>query len=207
MIKSITRIIAVVLVLVLVAGATFWVGTRAGFIHNAKPIVSSTQLGASYKDIAELSVEEYVFTNVAKREDPGKVVAGWGVPLTGNNIMFTYDGTVKAGIKDASKISVDVNDSSRTVTIDSPKVEITESKIDPATITVYDQSMNPFNQIKVQETMEFVAQEEEAAREKAIDSGLLDRAEKRTEELLTSHTKALLAGTDTSDYTVEVRWK
>lgn len=207
MLKAVSRIIAALLVVVLILAAGFWVGTRGGLIHNAKPIVSSTQLGASYKDIAELSVEEYVFTNVAKREDPGKIIAGWGIPFTGNNIMFTYDGTVKAGIKDASKIDVKVNDGSKKVTINSPKVEITESKIDPATITVYDQSMNPFNQIKVQEIMEFVAQEEDAARQKAIDSGLLDRAEKRSAELLESHTKALLAGTDAADYTVEVNWK
>ena len=93
------------------------------------------------------------------------------------------------------------------MTVTSPKVEITESKIDPATITVYDQSMNPFNQVKVQETMEFVAQEEQAARDKATENGLLDRAEKRTEELLTAHTEALLKGTGQEGYTIEVKWK
>ncbi|MHA6554719.1 DUF4230 domain-containing protein [Corynebacterium pyruviciproducens] len=207
MIKRATKLGAVLVVLVLLVAAFFWAGGHFGLLRNGKPIVSSTTLGESYKDIAELSVEEYDFTNVARREDPGKVLAGWGVPFTGNNIMFTYDGKVKAGIKDASQITAEVNDATHKVTVTSPKVEITESKIDPATITVYDQSMNPFNQVKVQETMEFVAQEEQAARDKATENGLLDRAEKRTEELLTAHTEALLKGTGQEGYTIEVKWK
>lgn len=71
--------------------------------------MTSEQLQASFKDIAELSTEEYAFTSVAKHERPGKELFAKHVPLTGNSFLVTFDGTVKAGVKDLSKVAVDVD--------------------------------------------------------------------------------------------------
>lgn len=169
--------------------------------------IDSTTVAGSFKSIAELSAEEYNFTNVGKYNEDERGFIGWTIPLTGKNFLLTYDGTVKAGVKDMSAIDVSFDDSSSRVVLEVPEVEVTSTHIDPNSITVYDQSMNPFNQFEVGDLSTFLAAEEKTAREKAISLGLLDRASDRVTELLTAQVEALTEGTDKEGYNVVVEWK
>ena len=164
--------------------------------------MTSTTIGASLGDIAELSVEEYVFSDVGKFDQEGLEVLGVRVPFTGRNFLVTYDGRVTAGIKDASLIDVHLADNA--IEISLPNVEVLESHIDAESVKVYDQTMNPINQLRVEDVTGFIADREADAREKAIASGLLDRAGQHVEELARAHATALVAGTDMEDYEVRV---
>ena len=164
--------------------------------------VTSTTIGASLGDIAQLSVEEYVFSDVGKFDQEGLEVLGVRVPFTGRNFLVTYDGRVTAGIKDASLIDVHLADNA--IEISLPNVEVLESHIDADSVKVYDQTMNPINQLRVEDVTGFIADREADAREKAIASGLLDRAGQHAEELARAHATALVAGTDMEDYEVRV---
>ena len=86
----------------------------------------------------------------------------------------------------------------------SKSVEVLESHIDADSVKVYDQTMNPINQLRVEDVTGFIADREADAREKAIASGLLDRAGQHAEELARAHATALVAGTDMEDYEVRV---
>lgn len=170
--------------------------------------VTSTTIGASLGDIAQLSVEEYVFSDVGKFDQEGLEVLGVRVPFTGRNFLVTYDGRVTAGIKDASLIDVRLADGE--VNVQLPEVEVLESHIDADSVKVYDQTMNPINQLRVEDVTGFIADREADAREKAIASGLLDRAGQHAEELVRAHVAALVAGTEYEDYEVRVSrglWK
>lgn len=170
--------------------------------------VTSTTIGASLGDIAQLSVEEYVFSDVGKFDQEGLEVLGVRVPFTGRNFLVTYDGRVTAGIKDASLIDVSLADGE--VDVQLPEVEVLESHIDADSVKVYDQTMNPINQLRVEDITGFIADREADAREKAIASGLLDRAGQHAEELVRAHVAALVAGTEYEDYEVRVSrglWK
>ena len=176
--------------------------TRPALLSWREGEVTSTTIGASLGDIAQLSVEEYVFSDVGKFDQEGLEVLGVRVPFTGRNFLVTYDGRVTAGIKDASLIDVHLADDA--IEISLPNVEVLESRIDADSVKVYDQTMNPINQLRVEDVTGFIADREADAREKAIASGLLDRAGQHAEELARAHATALVAGTDMEDYEVRV---
>ena len=176
--------------------------TRPALLSWREGEVTSTTIGASLGDIAQLSVEEYVFSDVGRFDQEGLEVLGVRVPFTGRNFLVTYDGRVTAGIKDASLIDVQLADGE--VDVQLPEVEVLESHIDADSVKVYDQTMNPINQLRVEDVTGFIADREADAREKAIASGLLDRAGQHAEELVRAHVAALVAGTEYEDYEVRV---
>nr|WP_256477994.1 DUF4230 domain-containing protein [Corynebacterium stercoris] len=153
-----------------------------------------------------MSVEEYVYSNVGSYDKEGLTLRGFEVPFTGRNFLVTYDGTVSAGVRDVTRIVVDIDDLSRTITVRVPKVEVLSSTIDSSSVTVHDQSMNPLNQVRVDDVTRFISEQERLAQEKAVERGLLDRASARVEELLASHARAVAAGTSLDGYDVRVRW-
>jgi len=176
--------------------------TRPALLSWREGEVTSTTIGASLGDIAQLSVEEYVFSDVGRFDQEGLEVLGVRVPFTGRNFLVTYDGRVTAGIKDASLIDVQLADGE--VNVQLPRVEVLESHIDADSVKVYDQTMNPINQLRVEDVTGFITDREADAREKAIASGLLDRAGQHAEELVRAHVAALVAGTEYEDYEVRV---
>lgn len=189
--------IAVVAIVALVLALT-----RPALFGMGEEKVESTTIGASLSDIAQLATEEYAFSDVGKFDQAGLEVLGMRVPFTGRNFLVTYDGRVTAGIRDASLI--DVTSGDQTIDITLPEVEVLESHIDADSVQVYDQTMNPINQLRVEDVTGFIADREADAREKAVSAGLLERAEERAEELVRSHVTALVAGTDMEGYEVRV---
>lgn len=166
--------------------------------------VTSDTIRNSFDSIAELSVEEYNFTNIGKFSEDNKELFGVGVPLTGKNALITYDGTVKAGIKDITAVEVDIDDTLQTITIRLPKTEVLSSSIEPDSIQQYDQSNNVLNQINAEDIAELLSTEEDNAEETAVDNGLLDRAETRSEDLFRKHVEALVEGTNMASYDVKI---
>ena len=194
---ALASVIAVVTIVALVLALT-----RPALLNWREGEVTSTTIGASLGDIAELATEEYVFSDVGKFDQEGLEVLGVRVPFTGRNFLVTYDGRVTAGIKDASLMDVHLADDA--IEISLPNVEVLESHIDADSVKVYDQTMNPINQLRVEDVTGFIAGREADAREKAIASGLLDRAGQHAEELARAHVTALVAGTEYEDYEVRV---
>lgn len=193
--------------LVLLAVAVVFGLLRLGVLPGQRTSVTSATIQSSFNDVAELSTQEYDFTDVGKYSEDNKEVLGVEVPLTGSSFLVTYSGTVKAGIKDASAVTVDVDDSSRTVTVTSPAVQVLSTSIDPDTVTTYDQSLNPLNQTEVSDVTGFLSDQEQAEEDKAVEGGLLTKAQARAEALLAEQVEATLKGTEQEDYTVKVTFK
>lgn len=199
--RTVPGVLMVVLMALLVVGGLY----NAGYFSD-RDEVTSEQVGASFKDIAELSTEEYAFTSVAKHENPGKEIFGQHVPLTGNSFLVTFDGTVKAGVKDLTRVNVKVDNDANKIVLRAPRSEVISTEIDPNSMTVFDQSLNPFNPVKVSEAAKLLADEEKNAEKKAVDDGLLRRADDRVKELLVTHTQALVERTDEEAYEIVVEW-
>lgn len=198
-------VVAILAILALLAAAL--VAARPALFGMGTSSITSEDLGASFHDIAELSTEEYAFSRVGSFDQEGFQVAGHTVPFTGRNFLVTFDGEVKAGVRSADQIRAEVDDSASTLTITSPRVEVLESHINPDSITVYDQSMNPLNQVRVEDVSGFLSEQERIAQDAAVQQGLLDRARTRTEDLLRSHGEALIEGTAMKDYAVNIAWQ
>ena len=193
---SVVAVLAVLaLVLVLLRPAIFERGERT---------MDSATIGGQFNGIAELATEEYVYSSVGKFDDEGLRLLGVRVPFTGKNFLVSYEGKVTAGIKDASQITVDVDDADQTVTVRLPRAEVLDSTWTQGSSEVWDQTLNPINQIKVEDVTEFVDSRRELEKQKAIDGGLLDRARARAEGLARSHMEALIEGTNLEGYEVKV---
>lgn len=149
-------------------------------------------------------MEEYNFTNIGEFSEENREFFGVGVPLTGKNALITYDGTVKAGIRDITAVEVDINVTLPTITVSLPKTEVLSSSIEPDSIQQYDQSNNILNQINAEDIAELLSTEEDNAAEIAVDKRLLDRAETRSEDLFRKHVEALVEGTNMASYDVKI---
>ena len=192
-------VVAVLAVLALVL-----VLLRPAIFERGEHTMDSATIGGQFNDIAELATEEYVYSSVGKFDDEGLRLLGVRVPFTGKNFLVSYEGKVTAGIKDASQITVDVDDADKTVTVRLPRAEVLDSTWTQGSSEVWDQTMNPINQITVEDVTEFVDSRRQVEKQKAIDGGLLDRAQARAEELARSHMEALIEGTNLEGYDVKV---
>ncbi|MFP7707199.1 DUF4230 domain-containing protein [Trueperella sp. LYQ141] len=181
-------------------------GISIKIFSHPEPEITGQTIKNSFEDLAELAVEEYRFTGVGKFSDEGRQILGWSVPFTGKSFLVTYSGTIKAGISDIEKIDVNIDDGARKVVLVVPEPQVLSSAIDPASIEQYDQTFNPINQFSVSDITDFLNTETKRATSEALAGGLLERAQKRSEELLSIQAKSMLAGTQAADYQIEVRW-
>lgn len=198
-------LMALAAAIVLAAGLIF-IATRPPWFSESEGRVTAESIGASFNQIAELGVEEYVYSNVGSFDKDGLMLRGFEIPFTGRNFLVSFDGKVTAGVKHADQINVEIIDRNQLITVSVPQVEVLNSQVNADSVVVHDQSMNPINQVRVEDVTGFVQEQERLATQKAVDQGLLQRAEQRTAELLENHTRALVTGTPLEAYDVLIRW-
>lgn len=189
--------------IVLTVGAFFGLN-KMSLLEEPTRSITSTGIGGTLEDISEMAVEQYSYSAVGRFEEDGWRALGLRVPLTGKHFLIAYDGVVKAGVKNIEKSDVSIDDVTSTVTIKVSKAEILSNEIEPSSVTVYDQSFNPLNQVRVENYAEFLGGEEKRAEEKSKQNGLLDRAQQRVTDLVKAQAEAFLAGSDKDGYEVQV---
>jgi hypothetical protein len=147
--------------------------------------ISSKQEESARTMVKEvLPVSEYVslvyrYTRVAESENRF-TIRGWNIPLTTKKYLVVYDGTLKLGI-DGGDIRVDQTGDTVRVTL--PPVRILSHQIHEETTKVYDQTFNVFNQIKLQEYIDFTAGQKAIVEEQAREDGaVFDMARTSLEE-------------------------
>lgn len=132
------------------------------------------------KDISELATAEYVFTNAARFTDTKHIVLlpdSW----TQKSFVQKWDGTIKAGIE-FDKVTVKVKNN--VVTISLPKAKILSYEIDQNSVEILDEKNNIFNPISVNDKANFDKETEKEMKERAIDNGLLKKAQKNAEQTI-----------------------
>lgn len=189
--------------IVLTVGALFGLN-KMSLLEEPTRSITSTGIGGTLEDISEMAVEQYSYSAVGRFEEDGWRALGLRVPLTGKHFLIAYDGVVKAGVKNIEKSDVSIDDVTSTVTIKVSKAEILSNEIEPSSVTVYDQSFNPLNQVRMENYAEFLDGEEKRAEEKAKQNGLLERAQQRVTDLVNAQAEAFLAGSDKDGYEVQV---
>lgn len=196
-------VVGLLIGIVLTVGALFGLN-KMSLLEEPTRSITSTGIGGTLEDISEMAVEQYSYSAVGRFEEDGWRALGLRVPLTGKHFLIAYDGVVKAGVKNIEKSDVSIDDVTSTVTIKVSKAEILSNEIEPSSVTVYDQSFNPLNQVRVENYAEFLGGEEKRAEEKAKQNGLLDRAQQRVTDLVKAQAEAFLAGSDKDGYEVQV---
>lgn len=204
--KSLVKIIISIVIAAAVSSAiSLYVYKNHEKVPEAAPTAITETIELSFKDIAELAVEEYDFTNIGSYTSDKAKLLGIRIPFTEKSFILSYDGKVKAGIHDISEIEYYFDDSSKVLHIVCPDVVIFDGPyIDSTSIKLYDQKNNVFNQISIDDYTQFISSEEDKCINIATDSGLLIRAENRAENALTAQAKALLLNTSKNDYAIDV---
>ena len=133
-------------------------------------------------------------------QENSKTIKGWKIPLTRKSFVISYDGTVKAGIKNLTK--AEVIPSEGNVVIKLPEIEITDITIDNDSFKIMDESNNIFNSISIGDLNDAQKELKKKMKESAVEKGVLDIAKNNAETLLSEMLKS-----PTGDYDVKVEWK
>ena len=204
---------AVVLVLILLTIATAWLYGRRQAKEKAEaeiaelktmlqeqeeqiqelietPIVASSvnpriDLNVIYSEITEigeLATMEYLFTDWAEFND-SKQIKNWNIPFTEKSFSLKWDGIIKAGVK-LEAITIEVNEDEKRIIVSVPAAEILSYQIDNDSVEVLDEQDNIFNNISVDDKIKFDTATENAMKERAIENGLLEKAQKNAEDIL-----------------------
>lgn len=156
--------------------------TGEGKIFLKDITLSGETIQSGLREIGKLCTAEYDFTHVETFESQ-KDLFGLKIPGTKASYVYSYDGTIMAGV-DFTRISVEKDDAKMRITIHFPKVEIISSEIDMDSFTLYGEKKSIFNPFEVED---FALTQSDMIRmelDKAVEDGILDRAAENAEQIL-----------------------
>lgn len=169
-----TKLLLTVLALLLVGGlvmAAFLCGLSRGG-REAEPVITGDLLGEHLRSAQELVTVAYYYTSMGRFENQVDFY-GWKVPFTAKSFIVSYDGVIKAGV-DLEQLQVSIGGGEVTVTL--PESRIISHEIPEDSLEVFDESDNLFNHITIEDYTAFTRDQKSAMEQRAVDGGLLDRA-------------------------------
>ncbi len=163
-----------------------------------RPNYDSSTVFSKISHIQELSTVKYSYTGVIGYKDAMKIFK-LSIPLTEKFFLIKYNGYLKAGV-DFDRIVVNVVENRVHVSI--PRARIFDIVIDEKSITVYNESDNAFNPIKITDYNQALVKEKETMRQDAIKQGILKDANQHAELAIKSILKEM--GFEDVDITMEL---
>lgn len=158
--------------------------------ENEVVTITSETLRNQLNSLSELVTQEYIYTNADKRESKETWVFGWNIPFSGNSLLVTYDGTIKAGI-DLSQAKIDVDGDKHTITVTLPASRVTDNDIPQETINVVEVKDGLFNKVSFDNYNDFISEQKIVMEERAINQGLLSKADEEAKTLIKSFLSVL----------------
>lgn len=168
------------------------------------PVVTSDTLKSQLGAIQELVTQEYLYTNADRRTDNAKWLFGWTRPFSDSSLLVTYDGSIRAGI-DLSEVRIEVDEENRKITVTLPASRVTDNNIPQETITVVEVKNGLFNEISFDDYNTFISEQKIIMANKAIERGLLEKADEEARKAVEAFLSALPAMEGEDAYTLEVR--
>lgn len=164
-------------------------------LNEPKITVETEIIKDGLNDMGFLVTQEYFFTQVERYTKETKL---FGVLPSESEILYSYDGSVQAGI-DFEKIEITKDDDTKKLTVTLPPAEINAVVIDEKSFKAYSEKDYLWNKIQLEDYSKSRVQFENAARKKAIDSGILDRANDQAMKLVMNFIRSI---PDAADYAV-----
>ena len=168
------KILLILLTLLLICGAVlaaFLCGLRQAS-QAAEPQITGDLLASQLRSVQELVTVSYYYTNMGRFENQVDFY-GWKVPFTTKSFIVSYDGVIKAGV-DLEQLQVSIGGGEVTVTL--PESRIISHEIPEDRLEGFDESDNLFNHITIEDYTAFTRDQKSAMEQRAVDGGLLDRA-------------------------------
>ena len=145
-----------------------------------------------------LITQEYYFTQVETYSKDKKIMF---VFPSSSGFTYSYDGAVMAGV-DFAGIQIETNNETKTITVKMPASEIQAVTIDKDTFKVYSEKDSLWNPLKLEDYNVSLVEFENAAKEKALASGILTRSDEQARSLVRQFISSLPG---TAAYTVEFK--
>ena len=159
--------------------------------EESKPELTNSFIYAQLKASSELTTSKVDFMGIADYKDGGIPVINQG------NFAFSYKATVRAGIN-LSEVKSEVDNMNKIVIIYIPKAQILDVKIHSDSLKFYNGSFALFNTDEKEDTTKAMQMAEEQSKTQALETGILDLANKQSETLV----KGILEDV-VKDYTLE----
>lgn len=159
---------------------------------------SSETIRDGLSNMGVLITQEYYFTQVETYTKEKNIFL---IIPSSSGFMYSYDGAVFAGV-DFEKIGVQTDEDRKVVTVDLPPSEIQTVTIDRDTFKIYSEKESIWNPLKLEDYNISLAEFEDAAKEKALGSGILERSDQQAQKLVSEFIVSLPA---TNGYTVEFK--
>ena len=161
--------------------------------------ISVESLVDSLRDVGKLVTEEYFFTEVVEYSS---VKTLWKItlPWTKSAFLISYDGTVSAGI-DLSGVTVELDEDAKSIRVLTPEAEIMAVDIDYDSFVCYSENSGIGNRISIRDYNDALQSVEKTAREKAVEKGVLDRAQEHADFLIRQIISSLV---DLGEYSLKI---
>lgn len=162
---------------------------RPAVVDPVSPTIDLQVLYNKIENIGELATVEYLFTDSAQFNS-SRHLLGVEVPFTKKTFILKWNGTIKAGV-DLTKIQLKLLESEtddanavKTVSVRVPAAKILSYEIDDDSVEILDESSNIFNPITIADKVAFDAATKDSMKSRAIENGLLKKAQENVEEIL-----------------------
>lgn len=159
---------------------------------------SAEMIREGLANMGTLITLEYDFTQVETYTKEKNIFI---VIPTRSGFMYSYDGAVTAGV-DLQQVSVHTDEERGVISIDLPDSEIQAVTIDRDTFRIYSERESLWNPLKLEDYNISLAEFEDAAKEKALANGILERSDEQAQKLVREFAGSL---PNTSGYTIEFR--
>ena len=159
--------------------------------------ISSAILTDGVRELGLLVTEEYYFTEVVSYSSVKKL---WklDLPFTESSYLVSYDGVVRAGV-DLTKASIFKDEEKKLITVTLPAAEITQVDIDPESFRLYSEKAGLGNPVSAVDYNNSLIELEDTARDKALDRGVLAKADENARAVVRNVVGALC---DLSEYRI-----
>ena len=162
--------------------------------------ISADVIQDGLNDMGVLLTEEYYFTEVVSFSSVKKFLKTEIVlKFTETSFLVSYDGVITAGI-DFGGIAVEKDENSKKITIALPKSEIQSVSLDLDSFQVHSEKTGLGNPPSAADFNNSLIELENSATEKALDRGILDRADTNARSLILGFVAGLV---DLSEYSLE----
>lgn len=139
------------------------------------------------KEMGTLITQEYYFTQVEEYKSTERV---W-IFDSKASFIFSYDGVVTAGI-DCNDIEISKDDEAKIINVKIPKSNIIGVNIDHDSFKIYEEKEGLWNKLDMTKYNNSIIEFENEAKNKAINKGIIDKADENAKTLIESFINSLI---------------
>lgn len=176
--RQLKKILFAAVALLAVGGICFLLGSRSALqAKETLPELSTVSLEGKLRAADELATMSYYYTNMGQFKNSTEFY-GVTLPFTTKSFILTYDGVIKAGVVLGE---AQITGSDATVSVLLPRAKILSHTIDEESLKVFDEKTSIFNPFTVEDYNGFQRDQKKVMEEKALQNGLLERAQSQAE--------------------------